>query len=354
MRIDNLAPKISSVVGSGLMQLGRATQKSGSFVSGLNKFTEGRGINPGRSAFLALIFSCTLIPRFLKARDADERSEILRRDVTTILTITFAMKAIKAGLSDLMAKKKGLPMTFTNIPESAPWYEKALGYFQQRGRTAFSADDITANYANIDGKDVLTRMLTFVDENKGDVGKVLTFDRAKPGSFFGKARPDGALTLAAKKLLGNDFDFTRPGREIIEAVKSKDAANTAFGEIANILKDVNTNPISQFAKGIGSKFESVAFIAVVAFLGFGLPKLNEKLTKNKYFDKDGSGLKAHYENPNTPIPTVPISNVPNRSAISTFNQNQRMVFQSFLGSYNAPGGVQNAGNQQAQMFSRNA
>ena len=329
MRINSLAPKISNAVGAGLTKLGKAAQTNGSMASKLNKFTEGRGMNPGRGAFLALIFACTLIPRFLKARDADERSEILRRDVTTILTISFAMKAIKAGLSDLMAKKKGLPMTFTNIPENAPWYKKALGYFQQKGRTAFSADDITANYANIDGKDTLTRMLGFVDDNKGNVGKVLTFDRAKPGSLFSKQRADGALTLAAKKLLGEDFDFTKPGKEIIAAIQAKDASNSAFAEISNVLKDAETNPVSQFAKGIGSKFETVAFIAVIAFLGFGLPKLNEKMTKNKYFSKDGSGLKSQYENPNTPIPYVNT-----KSSLSSLNTNQRMVFQSFLGSYN--------------------
>ncbi len=353
MRIDNIAPKISNAVGQNLVKLGQAAQKNGSVVDRLNKFTEGRGMNPGRGAFLALIFSCTLIPRFLKARDIDEKSEILRRDVTTILTITFAMKAIKAGLSDLMAKKKGLPMTFTNIPDDAPWYKKALGYFQQKGRTAFSAEDITANYANIDGKDTLTRMLGFVDDNKGDVGKVLTFDRANPGSFFGKKQTDGPLTLAAKKLLGEDFDFSKPGKEIIAAINEKDSSNAAFNEISNILKDVKTNPVSQFAKGIGSKFETVALLAVVAFLGFGLPKLNEKLTKNKYLDKDGNGLKAHYANPNTPIP-----NVPNRSAVSTFNQSQRMVFQSFLGSHQSPyaaNALQGQANtqEQAQKFVKN-
>jgi len=345
MRIVNsIAPKISNAVGEGLVRLGQASQKSGSFVDKLNKFTEGRGMNPGRGAFLALIFSCTLIPRFLKARDADEKSEILRRDVTTILTITFAMKAIKAALSDLMAKKKGLPMTFTNIPDSAPWYKKALGYFQQKGRTAFSAEDIAANYANIDGKDTLTRMLTFVDDNKGNVGKVLTFDRANPSSFSAKKRVDGALTLAAKKLLGDDFDFTKSGKEIIAAIQSKDAANSAFAEISNILKDVDTNPVSQFAKGIGSKFETVALLVVIAFLGFGLPKLNERLTKNKYLDKDGKGLQAHYANPNTPVP-----NIQNRPAISTLNANQRMVFQNFLGNYNPPSnGVQKTYNNNMQ------
>lgn len=348
MKIGNLAPRISNVIGTGISGLGRAVQRSGSFTDKVNRFTEGRGINPGRGAFLALISTCTLIPRFLKARDADERSEILRRDVTTILTIVFAMKAIKAGLSDLMAIKKGLPMTFTNLPENAPWHKKALGYFQQKGRTAFSAEDITANYANIDGKDSLTRMLNFVEENGGNVGKVLTFDRANQTSLFTKKNTDGALTIAAKKLLGEDFDFTKSGKEIIAAISAKDASNLAFTDIANVLKDVDTNPIAQFAKGIGSKFETVALFAVVAFLGFGLPKLNEKMTKDKYLEKDGHGLKAHYANPNTPIP-----NIPNRSTLSTFNQNQKMLFQNFLGSYNACNAnaqAQNMGDLQTPKF----
>lgn len=329
MKINNAVPKVSQNFNNTLIKLGRSVQKDGSFASKVNKFTEGRGINPGRGAFLALISICTLVPRFLQARDADERSEIVRRDVTTILTITFAMKAIKAGLSALMAKKSGLPLTFTNIPENANPLKKALGYFQQKGTTAFSAEDITANYANIDGKEALTRFLGFVDDNKGSVGKVLTFDRAK-GS-----RGDGALTQAAKKLLGENFDFTKPGKEIIAAVQSKDASNSAFSELSNILKDTNANPISKFGKGINAKFETVALIAVASFLGFGLPKLNEKLTKDKYLHNDGN-IKDTYKDPNIDLPYLK----PN--AYTTLNNNQKMIFQNFLGAYNKSAS-QNAG-----------
>jgi len=320
MKINNVAPKISNTFSEGLIKLGRKVQTKDSFASKVNRFTEGRGINSGRGAFLALISICTLVPRFLQARDNDEKSEIVRRDVTTILTITFAMKAIKAGLSVLMAKKSGLPLTFTNIPDNANKFKKALGYFQQKGTTAFSAEDITANYTNIDGKETLTRFLSFVDNNKGNVGKVLTFDRAK--SAKGK---DGVLTMAAKKLLGENFDFTKPGKEIIAAIQSKDASNSAFEELSNILKDTNTNPISKFAKGIGAKFETAALLTVVAFLGFGLPKLNEKMTKNKYLKDDGK-IQDTYKDPNINLPyTKPVYN--------TLNTNQRMLFQNFLGSY---------------------
>ncbi len=320
MKINSLAPKISNNFNDSLIKLGRRVRKEGSFASKLNKFTEGRGMNPGRGAFLALISVCTLIPRFMQARDADERSEILRRDVTSILTITFAMKAIKAGLSALMAKKSGLPLTFTNIPEDASKFKKALGYFQQKGTTAFSAEDITANYANIDGKETLTRFLDFVDNNKGNVGKVLTFDKGK-----GANGADGALAAAAKKLLGGDFDFTKSGKEIIAAIQGKDASNSAFTEIADILKDTNTNPISKFAKGINAKFETAALIAVVAFLGFGLPKLNEKMTKDKYLGSDGT-IKDAYKDPNIDLPY-------RKPVLNSFNSNQMMLFQSFLGNY---------------------
>lgn len=320
MKISSFAPKISNNFSDSLIKLGRSVEKKGSFASKLNTFTEGRGMNSGRGAFLALISVCTLIPRFAQARDADERSEILRRDVTTILTITFAMKAIKAGLSALMAKKSGLPLTFTNIPEDANKFKKALGYFQQKGTTAFSAEDITANYANIDSKDTLTRFLNFVDSNKGNVGKVLTFDKAK-----GANGADGALTTAAKKLLGENFDFTKSGKEIIAAIQGKDASNSAFTELANVLKDASTNPISKFAKGIGAKFETAALMTVVAFLGFGLPKLNERMTKNKYLGKDGT-IKDTYKDPNIELPY-------RKPVLNTFNSNQMMLFQSFLGNY---------------------
>lgn len=319
-RISSFAPKISNNFNDSLVKLGRSVRKEGGFASRLNKFTEGRGVNSGRGAFLALISICTLVPRFLKARDNDERSEIVRRDVTTILVITFAMKAIKAGLSKLMAKKSGLPLTYTGIPNDANKFKKALGYFQQKGETAFSAEDITANYTNINDKDTLTRFLSFVDNNKGNVGKVLTFDKAK--SANGK---DGALTIAAKKLLGQEFDFTKSGKEIIAAVQNKDASNSAFEELANVLKDTNTNPISKFSKGIGAKFETAALLAVVGFLGFGLPKLNEKMTKNKYLHNNGQ-IKDTYKDPNINLPYA-------KPVYHTFNSNQKMLFQSFLGSH---------------------
>ncbi len=320
MKINSAASRISNNFSDNLIKLGRSVKTEGSWTSKVNKFTEGRGMNSGRGAFLALISVCTLVPRFLKARDNDERSEILRRDVTTILTITFAMKAIKAGLSKLMAKKSGLPLTYTGIPDDANKFKKALGYFQQKGETAFSAEDIAANYTDINGKETLTRFLNFVDDNKGNVGKVLTFDRAK-----GANGKDGALTLAAKKLLGEGFDFTKPGKEIINAIQGKDASNSAFEELANVLKDTSTNPISKFSKGIGAKFETAALLAVVGFLGFGLPKLNEKMTKNKYLLNDGN-IKDTYKDPNINLPyTKPVYN--------TFNSNQKMLFQSFLGAH---------------------
>lgn len=326
--INSLAPRIADTARSGLVKLGQKVQNSQTFAAKANRFTEGRGVNCARGAFLALVYSCTLIPRFLKARDNDERAEILRRDITTLFTICFAMKAIKAGACSLMAKKSGLPLTFTNIPENANKLKKFIGFFQEKGTTAFSAEDITANYANIDGKDTITRFLNFVDKNNGNVGKVLTFDKAKPAGLFTKATEDGALIRAAKKLLGEDFDFTQSGREIIEAVQSKDAANDAFKDISEALKDTKSNPISKFAKGVGGIFETFSFATVIALLGFGLPKMNEKLTKDKYFHGDGA-LKSTYENPNTKMPYRP-STV---GAMNSLDNQQRMVFQNFLGAY---------------------
>lgn len=342
MRISNIAPKVSSALSEGMTNLGRNVQKNGSLSSKINKFTEGRGVNCARGAFLTMVYSCTLIPRFLKARDNDERSEILRRDIVTLFTICFAMKAIKAGACSLMAKKSGLPLTFTNIPEGANKFKKALGYFQQKGTTAFSAEDITANYANIDSKETITRFLDYVDKNHGDVGKVLTFDKAKPNSLFKGKHEDGALTKAAKKLLGKDFDFTKPGSEIISEIKKKNASDEAFTNLSNALKDSDTNPVSKFAKGISAKFETFALIAVAGFLGFGLPKLNEKMTKDKYFSGDGA-LKTSYENPNSGVPNRPMP-----SALNTLNTGQRMVFQNFLGSYKSSASNQNQNMQNIQ------
>lgn len=322
MRISSISPKASQALKSCMSNLGQSVQKQGTIANKINKFTEGRGMNPGRGAFLALIFSCTVIPRYLKARDEDERSEILRRDLTTILTICFAMKAIKAGACNLVGKASGLPLTFTKIPENANALQKFLGYFQQKGVTAYSAEDITANFANIDGKKNIMRFLKFVDGNKGNVGKVLTFDKAKPYGIGAKAREDGAITKAAKKLLGENYNFEADGVDIIDDLRKIDPSDKGFEELSKALKD-EKNPIAKFAKTVGGVFETISFLSVISFLGFGLPKLNEKMTKDKYFHGDGA-LKQSYENPN--------SNVPYRSPniVNSLNQSQIKTFHNFL------------------------
>lgn len=331
MQINKIASAIGQQMSSGVTKIGRAVQKPDSFVQKANKFVEGRGMNPGRSAFLALVYSCTLIPRLLKARDKDERLEILRRDLVTVTTICFAMKALKAGSCQIAAKKTGLPLVDPVSLKDANPFVKALGYFQERGATAYSADDIAVNYSNVKGKDMLTRFLTFVDENNGNVGKVLTFDRAKT-SIFGKKTPDGPLTKASKKLLGNKFDFTQSGSDIINAINKLDENNAGFKAIEEALKNDKSNPVTRFGQGVSSKFETASLVAVAGFLGFGLPKLNEKLTKDKYFNKkDGGTLKPTYQNPNYPLPQYSFHNA--------LNQNERNVFQAFLGHKQAQNDV---------------
>ena len=52
---------------------------------------------------------------------------------------------------------------------------------------------------------------------------------------------------------------------------------------------------------------------------------NEKMTKNKYLLNDGN-IKDTYKDPNINLPyTKPVYN--------TFNSNQKMLFQSFLGAH---------------------
>ena len=52
MKINSAASRISNNFSDNLIKLGRSVKTEGSWTSKVNKFTEGRGMNSGRGAFL--------------------------------------------------------------------------------------------------------------------------------------------------------------------------------------------------------------------------------------------------------------------------------------------------------------
>lgn len=349
MQINKIAPKVVSTlkksaskarssVSAGVTRIGENIEKGGKW-HGINKFVQGEGINPGRGAFLVLITTCTLIPRLLKARDDDEKREILTRDIATILTICFAMKGLEAGFSKLASKKSGLNLVQDSLPKNANPLRKFFGYFkEQNGVSALSGDEISALYTGMADKNVFVNTLKYIKDKNGDLGKVLTIDRKsnKPSvieRFVSKItkkpqKQQGDLTSAVLDLFKTDKvdDILNMGNEkIFNHITNVDENNEALKNILELFKNEKTSPFAKFANNIGAIFKTISLGIVVSFLGFGLPKINEKMTRDKYFSKDGQGLKAQFENPTTPLGKSSFK------VLNSFDNEEKKIYQNFLG-----------------------
>ncbi len=235
----------------------------------INKFFEPDGISIAPYAFMGLISGFVVAPRVVKARDDDERREILTRDVLTVATLLFAMKALSAGFSKIASKKTGLVLTNGKLDKNAGILKKLGAYFHPNGGiSAMSSDDIISKYTHIEDKKTLGNFLDYIHTNEGDVKKVLMAD----------AKKSGPLSKAAKEVLGENIGDMK-AEDIIQKIKSADEGT--LSGLIEILKSKN-NPLVKTAKGVNAWLQASSLGVIVSFLGFGLPAINRAVTNKKY------------------------------------------------------------------------
>lgn len=235
----------------------------------INKFFEPDGISMAPYAFMGLISGFVVVPRVIKARDADERREILTRDVLTIATLLFAMKALSAGFSKIASKKTGLVLTNGKVDKSAGIFKKLGAYLHPNGGvSAMSNENIISKYTHIEDKRTLGNFLDYIHTNDGDVRKVLTLDN----------KNNGVLTKAAKEVFGDGIG-NMSAEDIIGKVKAADA-----NKLEPLLKVLNSdaNPLVKTAKGVNAWLQAGSLGVIVSLLGFGLPAINKAITNKKY------------------------------------------------------------------------
>jgi hypothetical protein len=234
----------------------------------INKFFEPDGISIAPYAFMALISGFVVAPRVVKARDDDERREILTRDVLTVATLLFAMKALSAGFSKLASKKTGLVLTNGKVGKGAGFLKKLGAYFHPNGGvSAMSNEDIISKYTHIGDKRTLGNFLDYISTNDGDIKKVLTLDSKK----------GGVLSQATKEVFGNIDEME--AEDIIKTVRTADSE-----KLAPLIKVLNSdkNPLVKTAKGVNAWLQAGSLGVIVSFLGFGLPAINKLVTNKKY------------------------------------------------------------------------
>lgn len=329
MLVNNIrqgAKVFAENLGKTILDDGKNTEKARRIIQKTNHFIQGESYNPGRGAYYFLMSACVVGPRLLKARDEDEKREILTRDVTTITTMLFAMKALQAGMCNIAQKKTGLPLVHDAV-KNKNIGKRILGYLNPEGGILpFTSDEVVARYSRFQDKNSFVKALKTIDKEGGKISKVFNLE-SKKGE-----RP---MYVAAQKLFGENF-LEKSNSELIDCVQNmtsetaveglekligSKAAQVVNGTEEGILNNKN-NPITKYARNISARFNTLSLAITAGFLGFGISKINEFITSKRHLNKPAKNInrKPEINNPKTE----------NMQIYTSLNQNSNSPYTAFM------------------------
>lgn len=158
--------------------IGSNAVKDGFLGKLFNKF-EFNGASMSVPGMLTLLFGFCLPPRYINAKSDKEKKEIVVRDVSSFTAILFAAKAMARGFSDAFARISGLALNVKPEDHNKSILHKVKNYFTAgAGIDVLTSEQITSKYSNIeDYKEGINGFFNFLEENGGDVKKVLNIDK---------------------------------------------------------------------------------------------------------------------------------------------------------------------------------
>ncbi len=312
-RITSFASNVTGKIGETIINSTSDPKNAGNILRKVNGVIQGEGINPGRGAYHFMMWGCVIVPRLLEAREPDEFREILTRDVTTVATMLFAMKGIKAGMCASAQKEAGMNLVSDTVGHDAGTLKRLAGYINPEGGIMpLQSGEIVARYSNIKDKETLLNMLKTLDKEGGHIGKMFSvekqegiFDKVKRFITNDKSEKSTPLLDAAAKMfqVSNKEELAKMSNaDLIKAVEKVDSANPeAYQGMLEIIgtSSVNAakqagmrttegilnkadNPITDYARRLSANLETMSLGVIVGFLGLGLPKINEITTKKKH------------------------------------------------------------------------
>ena len=225
-----------------------------------------------------------------KKKDYSEIPEILTRDIVSTGAVTFGVPMLSKVIISSYEDKSGF------VLQSKP--DKPMSMFKKvlDKMNPFSAynyygiSDLDQIYGNIDTTEKLGNMSKFVDNNNGNLAKVLKTEK-KTKAVFAEAGLDlDALAKQADKKAANST--------IIENLKNNEFAQ----KVVNAIKPAKgDNSILKRARTLNSvvSFAATALL-VPAFLGIVLPKMVYKMTENRQKRNAALAEQAAAKNTNTP------------------------------------------------------
>ena len=278
--------------------IGRKATQDG-FLKNIFRNFEFNGASMPVPAMLTLLFGFCLPPRYANAKSDKERKEIAVRDISSFTAILFAAKAMARGFSDAFAKISGLALNVKPEDHSKSILHKVKNYFTAgAGIDVLTSEQIISKYSNIeDYKDGINGFFNFLEENGGNVKKVLHIDKTV------KEQSENIM-----KNFGNGKSLKEASLEEIHEAFKKAKGSEALENIYTIFKSADNKFINR-AKTFNSAFGFASTLVLVPAFMMWLARYCENMTKKAIAKEQAQ--KA------TPEPAAPQVSVPQSQVIAT-------------------------------------
>lgn len=248
--------------------IGSNAVKDGFLGKLFNKF-EFNGASMSVPGMLTLLFGFCLPPRYINAKSDKEKKEIVVRDVSSFTAILFAAKAMARGFSDAFAKISGLALNVKPEDHNKSILHKVKNYFTAgAGIDVLTSEQITSKYSNIeDYKEGINGFFNFLEENGGDVKKVLNIDKN--------------VKTQAEKIMtdfGGGKSLKDATLEEIHSAFKKAKGSDALENIYTVFKSKDNRFINR-AKTFNSAFGFASTLVLVPMFMMWLARYCESMTK---------------------------------------------------------------------------
>lgn len=297
-QVENKQDKNVAFTGGFASSIGKQASKDGVLGKVFSKF-EFNGASMSVPGMLTLLFGFCLPPRYTNAKSDKERKEILVRDISSFTAILFAAKAMARGFSDAFARISGLALNAKPEDHNKSIFHKIKNYFTAgAGIDVLTSEQIVSKYSNIeDYKNGINGFFNFLEENGGDVKKVLNIDKGVKEQaetiikdFNGKSLKDATL-------------------EEIHAAFEKAKGSEALENIYTVFKSKDNKFINR-AKTFNSAFGFASTLVLVPAFMMWLARYCENMTKKAIAKEKEQKALASANEP------APIAQNPKPQAVS--------------------------------------
>lgn len=320
MNISKITQPISAFAKNAAPKITGALQDDTKLASKAFKLFEPNGADNSFFGLATIMTAFVLIPRIKSAlkrnpdnKEAtkDEIKEILFRDVQTILIMLFGLKSLNSLIGNISTKITGVPIV--NKPYKKVFDKSVQGIGNKLknlgsnilatfnpigGSKALDSATINRNYANFESKEEVVKLLNNVENCGGKKEKV--FEKIKKSVIKSldekdKLHKTGRLYWKDGTAVNQgSLDKIKEVKKYFEDLKLEDFIKNGLDkDYENYLKEAlnneETNVLAFGANVVNSALKFLALGIEVGYLGFGMPKLNQKRLEKKYLSEKPIG-----------------------------------------------------------------